>query len=82
MGSLKSNFLLLWKLLNFETLGTANQKQIKIGPDIYHLNTFGLPKNEGVNKGPGGGGAGGGGGASGTYKETPKNATRITMSWI
>ena len=49
---------------------------MKLGPDIYHVNIFGLPKNEGVNMWEGGGG----GGVSGTYKERPENATRITIS--
>ena len=47
---------------------------MKLGPDIYHVNIFGLPKNEGVNMWEGGGGV------SGTYKERPENATRITIS--
>ena len=28
---------------------------MKLGPDIYHLNTFNIPKHEGVNKWVGGG---------------------------
>ena len=31
---------------------------MKLGPDIYHVNIFGLPKNEGVNMWEGGGGRG------------------------
>ena len=40
-------------------MGTANQKEMKLGPDINLLNTFGLSKNEGVNMWEGGGGRGG-----------------------
>ena len=29
---------------------------MKLGPDMYHLNTFDIPKHEGVNKWAGGGG--------------------------
>ena len=28
---------------------------MKLGPDMYHLNTFNIPKYEGVNKWAGGG---------------------------
>ena len=53
--SLKSYFLLLPKHLKFENSGTTNHIRIKLAPDMYHLNTFPLPRNEGVNRWAGGG---------------------------
>ena len=37
---LKSGFLFLPKHLKFESSGTTNHIRIKLGPDLYHLNTF------------------------------------------
>ena len=41
---------------------------MKLGPDIYHLNTFHLPKNEGGDQRP----------AGGAHKKPLKNATKLT----
>ena len=38
--SLKSYFLLLPKHLKLEKSETATQIRIKLGPDVYHFNTF------------------------------------------
>ena len=43
---------------------------MKLDPDIYHLNTFHIPKNEGVNDWVGGGAS----------KKQPKNAIKLTKS--
>ena len=48
--SLKSGFLLLPKHLKFENSGTTNPILIKLGLDMYHLNTFLLPRNGDVNQ--------------------------------
>ena len=34
---------------------TNNQTYMKLGPYLYHLNTFNIPNNEGVNEWAGGG---------------------------
>ena len=47
--SLKSHFLLLPRHLKFENSGIINHIRIKLAPDMYHLNPFPLPRNEGVN---------------------------------
>ena len=52
---LKSYFLLLPKYLKFDNSGTTNHIRIKLGPDMYHLNTFPLTRNEGGNRWVGGG---------------------------
>ena len=49
-------------------MGTTNQTQMKLGPDMYHLSTFHLPRNEGVNQWAGGGAS----------KEAPKNTIKLT----
>ena len=41
---------------------------MKLGPDMYHLNTFNIPKHEGVNKWAGEGGA---------SKKPPVNAKKL-----
>ena len=69
--SLKSYFLLLPKHLKFENSGTKNHTCIKLGPDMYHLNTFLLPRNGGVNQWVWGGDA---------YKKPPKNAIKLPQS--
>ena len=40
---------------------------MKLGPDMYHLNTFNIPKHEGVNKSV----------VGGTYKKTLENAMKL-----
>ena len=45
--SLKSGFLLLPKHLKFENSRTTNHIRIKLRPDMYHVNTFVLPRNGG-----------------------------------
>ena len=54
-SSLKLNFLLVWKHLKFQNSRTTDQTQMKIGQDMNHLNTFNIPKSEGVNEWVGGG---------------------------
>ena len=49
-ASLNSYFLLLSKHLKLQNSGTTNQAHTKLGPGMYHLNTFRLPRNEGVNQ--------------------------------
>ena len=49
-GLTVSYCLLFPKHLKFENSGTTNHIHIKLGPDMYHLNTFPLPRNEGVNR--------------------------------
>ena len=41
---------------------------MKLGPDMYHLNTFNIPKNGGVNEWAAGGGA---------IKKPPENAMKL-----
>ena len=43
---------------------------MKLGPDMYHLSTFHLPGNEGVNQWAGGGAS----------KKPSKNAMKFTKS--
>ena len=66
--SLNSYFLLLPKHLKFENSETTNHIRIKLGPDIYHLNTFPLLRNEGVTQWTGGG----------TSKKPQKNTIKLT----
>ena len=40
---------------------------MKLGPDMYHLSTFNIPKREGVNEWAG----------RGTTKKTPENAMKL-----
>ena len=54
-SSLKLYFLLVWKHLKFQNWRTTNQTSIKLGPDMYHLSTFNIPKHEGDNKWASGG---------------------------
>ena len=49
-GQPKIQLSAITKAFEFENLGTVYQKYMKLGPDIYHINTFRLPKNEAVNK--------------------------------
>ena len=44
---------------------------MKLDPDMYHLNTFDIPKHEGVNKWAGGEGA---------SKKPPENAMKLRES--
>ena len=44
---------------------------MKLGPDMYHLNTFDIPKHEGVNKWVGGRGA---------FKKPPENVNKLRES--
>ena len=44
---------------------------MKLGPDMYHLNTFNIPKYEGVNKWVGG---------RGTSKRTSENVNELRES--
>ena len=53
-SSLKWYFLLLRNHLKFENLGTTNETQMHLRPDMYLLITFHMPKNEGVNEWMGG----------------------------
>ena len=41
---------------------------MKLGPDVYHLNTFNIPKHEGVNEWAGGG------------RKSPENAMKLRES--
>ena len=66
--SLKSGFLLLPKHLKFENSETTNHIRIRLGPDMYHLNTFPLQRN-------GGGNIWAGGCAS---KKPPRNTIKLT----
>ena len=43
---------------------------MKLGPDMYHLNSFNIPKNEGVNEWAGGG----------ATKKSPENAVKLRES--
>ena len=55
-SSLKLYFLLVRKHLKFQnSRATNNQTYMKLGPFLYHLNTFNIPNNEGVNEWAGGG---------------------------
>ena len=56
------------KHLKFENSGTTNHIHIKLGPDMYHLNTFPLPRNEGVNRWA----------AGGAPKKQLKNGKKLT----
>ena len=49
---------------------------MKLGPDMYHLNTFNIPKHEGVNEWAGGGGEGG------ATKKPPENAIKLRESQL
>ena len=42
--------MLLRKYLKFENSGTTNRTQMKLSPDMYHLNNFYILKNEGVDE--------------------------------
>ena len=44
---------------------------MKLGPDMYHLNTFNVSKHKGVNKWAGGGGA---------SKKPPENVIKLRES--
>ena len=46
----RSNFLLLLKNLNFGNLANPYHTYMKLGPDIYQLKNFCLPKIEGVKE--------------------------------
>ena len=67
-SSLKSYFLHLRKHLKFENSSTRHQTYMKLGPDMYLLNTFRLQRNEGVNQWAG----------EGAYKKPLKNAIKLT----
>ena len=55
-SSLKLYFLLVLKHLKFQNSRTTNnQTYMKLGLYLYHLNTFNIPNNEGVNEWAGGG---------------------------
>ena len=43
-SSLKLYLLLLWKHLKFQNSRTTNQTWMKLGPYMYQLNTFNIPK--------------------------------------
>ena len=43
---------------------------MELGPDMYHLNIFNIPKHEGVNKWAGGGGS----------KKPPENSMKLRES--
>ena len=45
---------------------------MKLGPDMYHLNTFNLPKHEGVKEWMGGGAS----------KKSPENAMKLGESQL
>ena len=62
------SYFLLQKYLTFQNSGTTNQTHMKLGPVIYHLNTFFLSRNEAVNPLAG----------EGAYKEPLKLATKLT----
>ena len=49
---------------------------MKLGPDMYHLNTFNTPEHEGVNIWA----CGGGGGGRGVSKKTPENVMELRES--
>ena len=49
-SSLNWYFLLVRKHLKFENSGTKNETYMKLGPVMYLLNTFHIPKHEGVNE--------------------------------
>ena len=49
---------------------------MKLGPDMYHLNAFNIPKDEGVNKWE----DEGLGGDRGTSKKPPENAMKLRES--
>ena len=49
-SSLKWYFLLLGNYLKFEILGTTNETQMNLRPDMHLLNTFHIPKNEDINE--------------------------------
>ena len=66
--NLKSYFLLLPKHLKFENSGTTIQVKINLDPDMYHLNTLPLPRNEDLNQWAGGG----------TCKKPKKHAIKLT----
>ena len=66
--SQKSCVFLLPKHLKFEKSGTTNHIHVKLGPDRYHLNTFPLPRNGGVNQWAGGGAS----------KKSPKITMKLT----
>ena len=65
--SLKLYFLLLSKYLKLHNSGTTNFINTKLGPDMYHLSTFHLPRNGGVNQWVG----------SGAYKKPPNNTIKL-----
>ena len=68
-GVLLISYCLLFpKHLKFENSGTTNHIHIKLGPDMYHLNTFPLPRNEGANRWV----------AGGTPKKPLKNGKKLT----
>ena len=51
---------------------------MKVGPVMYHLNTFHYQENEGVSWGR----ERGGGGVEGAYKKPWKNAMNLTKSQL
>ena len=51
---------------------------MKLGPYLYHVNTFNIPNNGGVNEWAGGGGGEG----FGATKKPPENAIKLRESWL
>ena len=47
---------------------------MKLGPEMYHVNSFHLQENEGGSQ------SGGGGGVESVYKKPWKNAMNLTKS--
>ena len=72
-----STFWLLNEDIKYQNSTITCPMWIKLGRDMYHLNTFNLHQNEGASSERGGGG-GGAGGVEGVYKKPSKNAIKLT----
>ena len=70
-SGLKLYFLLLQRHFKFENLGTKSRTGMTLGRDMYHLNTFYIPKKA-VNASV----------AGNATKKSPKNAIKFRKSPI
>ena len=74
-SSLKCYFWLLRQLLKYQNSRITSRMEMKLGPDMYHLNTFHIHRNEG------GSGLAGGPGIQKTIKKCHKISINVALTW-